>query len=268
VAFGYYGIWGVIFFHYLASSLAYATSSPGNLISVIPAFGSPLLLVSWFLLIRFSFEYSKRRFPRRLTFIYFAVALPLLALFLYVIKMKLPAEDFDMDQLYKIVLSIHLSFTFATSIILIFHQSENKIHLSPFILVLSLLIPAISLFVSFVFIPSHWLFAPLFILSYFLAPAFLPAIIYFNIGDFEVRREKISGFEVFCNRFEISKREAEIVEQICKGKTNKEIAESLFITLQTVKDHASRIYLKTEVSNRVQLTNLVRSYLKSSQNQF
>ena len=58
--------------------------------------------------------------------------------------------------------------------------------------------------------------------------------------------------------YEISKREAEIVLEICTGKTNKAISEKLFITLQTVKDQNHRIFTKTGVKSRIQLTNLVR----------
>jgi DNA-binding CsgD family transcriptional regulator len=39
--------------------------------------------------------------------------------------------------------------------------------------------------------------------------------------------------------------------------TNQEISDSLFISVQTVKDHIYRIFLKTGVKNRVQLTNLL-----------
>jgi DNA-binding CsgD family transcriptional regulator len=57
-------------------------------------------------------------------------------------------------------------------------------------------------------------------------------------------------------RFGITPREREIVRLICNGKKNREIADELFISLQTVKDHAYRIFRKTGVSNRVQLANL------------
>ena len=66
-----------------------------------------------------------------------------------------------------------------------------------------------------------------------------------------------SGFTAFCQRYEISPREAEIITELCKGKSNREIADGLFITLQTVKDHLYRIFIKTEVKSRVQLVNLV-----------
>ncbi|OGT70279.1 MAG: hypothetical protein A3H44_01180 [Gammaproteobacteria bacterium RIFCSPLOWO2_02_FULL_57_10] len=62
----------------------------------------------------------------------------------------------------------------------------------------------------------------------------------------------------FLNKYGISKREADILRGIYAGKTNQEIANQLFISLQTVKDHSSRIYQKTFVKNRAQLTTLVR----------
>jgi DNA-binding CsgD family transcriptional regulator len=60
-------------------------------------------------------------------------------------------------------------------------------------------------------------------------------------------------------RFGISKREREIIEQVCSGKSNQEIADTLFISLQTVKDHTHRIYLKMDIKNRVQLINIMQA---------
>lgn len=68
------------------------------------------------------------------------------------------------------------------------------------------------------------------------------------------------GFRAFCKKYGISPREAEISLEISTGKTNQEIADSLFITLQTVKDHAHNIFLKTEVKSRIQLVNLIGKF--------
>lgn len=70
--------------------------------------------------------------------------------------------------------------------------------------------------------------------------------------DFETR---LAGF---VDKHEISKRECEVVRLICQGYSNQEISEALFISLQTVKDHTHRIFVKTGVRNRVQLTNMIR----------
>jgi DNA-binding CsgD family transcriptional regulator/uncharacterized membrane protein YozB (DUF420 family) len=64
----------------------------------------------------------------------------------------------------------------------------------------------------------------------------------------------------FLEEFKISRREEEVIRQLCEGKMNREISDALFISLQTVKDHVYRIYQKTDVKNRVQLINLIQSY--------
>ena len=62
----------------------------------------------------------------------------------------------------------------------------------------------------------------------------------------------------FAEEHDISKRECEVVRLICRGLSNQEISETLFISLQTVKDHTHRIFVKTGVRNRVQLSNMIR----------
>jgi DNA-binding NarL/FixJ family response regulator len=51
----------------------------------------------------------------------------------------------------------------------------------------------------------------------------------------------------------LARREKEIVFHICQGYRNKEIAQKLSISEQTVKSHCNRIYKKLGVSDRLQL---------------
>lgn len=48
---------------------------------------------------------------------------------------------------------------------------------------------------------------------------------------------------------ELTKREVEILELICKQKTAKEIGEILFVTQRTVEGHKNNILMKTGVKN-------------------
>ena len=52
---------------------------------------------------------------------------------------------------------------------------------------------------------------------------------------------------------ELSNQETKIKKHIIDGKSNKEIAEELFISLHTVKTHITNIYNKLNVSNRKEL---------------
>ena len=54
---------------------------------------------------------------------------------------------------------------------------------------------------------------------------------------------------------DLSNQEIKIKKHIIDGKSNKEIAEELFISLNTVKTHISNIYSKLNVSNRKELIN-------------
>ena len=51
----------------------------------------------------------------------------------------------------------------------------------------------------------------------------------------------------------ISAREQEIVELLCQGMTNKQIAETLFISETTVKTHVSNILTKLNLHDRMQI---------------
>lgn len=54
---------------------------------------------------------------------------------------------------------------------------------------------------------------------------------------------------------ELSNQEIKIKEYMLSGKSNKEIADELFISLNTVKTHITNIYNKLNVSNRKELIN-------------
>ena len=53
-------------------------------------------------------------------------------------------------------------------------------------------------------------------------------------------------------RLGISKREQEVLELISKGLSNQEIADKLFVSVNTIKTHSSNLFQKLEVSRRTQ----------------
>lgn len=50
----------------------------------------------------------------------------------------------------------------------------------------------------------------------------------------------------------LSERELDVLKEVAEGKTNKEIAETLFVSVNTVKTHILNIYVKLDVQNRTQ----------------
>lgn len=52
---------------------------------------------------------------------------------------------------------------------------------------------------------------------------------------------------------ELSKQELTVRDLILQGKSNKEIANELFISLSTVKSHITNLYAKLNVANRQEL---------------
>jgi DNA-binding CsgD family transcriptional regulator len=62
--------------------------------------------------------------------------------------------------------------------------------------------------------------------------------------------------EELLKKYNISAREKEIIEEILAGKTNQAIADSLCISLWTVKSHIYNIFQKTGAKNRVGLVKI------------
>ena len=58
--------------------------------------------------------------------------------------------------------------------------------------------------------------------------------------------------EIEFKRLGISKRELEVLELMTQGFSNQEIADKLFVSLNTVKTHSSNLFNKLEVKRRTQ----------------
>ena len=65
---------------------------------------------------------------------------------------------------------------------------------------------------------------------------------------------------------ELSQREKEILLMLAAGATNKDIAEQLFLSLNTVKSHIYNIYRKIDVPNRLQASLWAAKHLGDAEN--
>ncbi|TDQ11547.1 response regulator [Pedobacter metabolipauper] len=69
-----------------------------------------------------------------------------------------------------------------------------------------------------------------------------------QVADFFYRKPAEINAEA-----ELSSREVEIIALIRQGMSNKEVADKLFISLDTIKYHIKNIYRKLQISNRSEL---------------
>lgn len=72
--------------------------------------------------------------------------------------------------------------------------------------------------------------------------------------DLSIRIEKISADR------KLTEREAVVVKLLYEGSTYRDIAEYLYISVNTVKHHITNIYKKLDVSSKMEMINLIRKY--------
>lgn len=60
------------------------------------------------------------------------------------------------------------------------------------------------------------------------------------------------------SRLNLSKRELEVLELMARGLSNDEIAANLFVSLNTIKTHSSRLFEKMEVKRRTQAVDFAK----------
>ncbi len=253
-AFGFYGIWGQFIIVVLAGErLDPALYSTVSVFSLL--LGLPFLIVSWMMLIRFAAEAAGIRLSSYFTPLFLILNLVLIVVLAIAIKRLEFSEALPLFRYYYAAAA--LLFTLVATLLLTMGRSpsparRDRTRVAALLMggtvaqsLLLLLIPHSAwMALIFVFLLFATVTVTVLWLSYRcdLKPATPP--------------EPLSlprGIEEFFRRSEISPREAEIVREICNGLSNQEIANKLFISLQTVKDHTSRIYLKTNVRNRMQL---------------
>jgi two-component system, NarL family, response regulator LiaR len=81
----------------------------------------------------------------------------------------------------------------------------------------------------------------------------VPATIPFTNGDFTINEKML-------DELGISGRELEVLQLMAKGLSNQEIAETLFVSLNTVKTHSGNLFLKLDVNRRIKAVEKARKF--------
>jgi DNA-binding CsgD family transcriptional regulator len=261
--FGFYGIWGqVVIKAFLATYISEDLLARFSDVAML--LGLPFLVFAWLMLLQFSSGISGRRKNNWMVFWFLLINFSIIFSVGYLVAKTTSIKPVSLIKYYFI--SMHFIYTLLSTIFILFprkgrsviHDYDRKI-IAPI-----LFLVMVSQVVPFLFYTSQIYIGVIFIFTFFIGNTFLP--LYLNYGtllsNFTNKPITDLSFEEFCKRFEISPRETDVVREICNGLSNKEISEILFISLQTVKDHTHRIFIKTNVKSRVQLINLVKEIIK------
>lgn len=257
--FGFYGIWGqVVIKAFLSTYISAELLSRFSDIAIL--LGFPFLVFAWLMMIRFSSFISGRKNSNWFIFWFLLLNFSVILVVGYIITKTSTLKPVHLIKYYFIFMNFLYSLLSMYLIIFprkgrsVIHEYDRK-RISPAIFLIM-----IAQCTPLLFYTSQQYLAVIFIFTFFAGNTFLP--VYLNYGTllsaFTDETAKDISFEEFCAKFEVSPRETDIVREICNGLSNKEISGKLFISLQTVKDHTHRIYIKTNVKSRVQLINLVK----------
>lgn len=72
-----------------------------------------------------------------------------------------------------------------------------------------------------------------------------------DTGDFVLNEREL-------NRLRISERELEVLQLMAEGLSNQQIAGRLFVSLNTIKTHSSKLFEKMEVQRRTQAVDMAK----------
>lgn len=257
--FGFYGIWGqVLIKTFLTPYLSDGLQTRFSNISLL--MGLPFLVFAWLMLLLFSSSIAGRQKVRYFVPGFLIMNFSLLFLLGYFIAQHESAGPESLIRNYFIIMN--LSYALLASYIIRLSGRSRILTRKQDMRIPALLLSLITAIqcVPLVFYTTESWIGLIFIFVFFSGNVFLPVFLSYAalLPAVPDKSEQNLSFGDFCSRYEISPRESDVIREICRGLSNREISESLFISLQTVKDHTHRIYIKTNVRNRVQLINLVK----------
>jgi DNA-binding CsgD family transcriptional regulator len=266
-AFALYAIWGHILLRSLLTGLTTRSEVVESVANFSSILGLPFLFISWVMLINMAYSlYGKSAGRSWIT--YHAGLFVLLIAGVWagydLLSDRGLIESESVRYIQIAYISIFGLINYAVFMALVKRFNNTTVIRGRFrVLVFTMLMVAAFIIqtgaVVFAF-SGVWQLAAVILI--FFASNFFPLYYLRTNADFifqPVRADNSSEESIskIAKKYKITRREQEIVTQICLGKSNQEIADALFISLQTVKDHTHRIYSKIGIRSRMQLVQLV-----------
>ncbi len=263
--FGFYGIWAQILMRSLLSSTDIETVKV--VANFLPVLGIPFLIISCIMLAKMGY-YLDQIAPKinliRIHIIIFVAIVTIIGGLFFTLgeNHSIFVEHLTYLEIGILLLFEFIYMVFFVSIVLFFSKKYRNPYKNIIDRFIALMI--LGLFFRTVLLLLHeinpWGLAPLLVL-YFLSnffPVFylkLKSDLVFTPVSAEDPSEEKKA--LLFNKYKITKREREIINKICEGNTNQQIADDLFISLQTVKDHTHRIYSKIGINSRLKLVQMI-----------
>jgi DNA-binding CsgD family transcriptional regulator len=268
-AFALYGLWGQIVTRGLLAALETDAAAIEVVAGFLPAFGVPFLLVSWAMLLAMAGSMFGKPLKTAWHSVHVVVFLLLLLgswLAVGWVRAEPGSRFVGLGALEAAaMIGVELVY-FAAFLVLVARfgaaaEADKRRVFFRFAALMGVGFAARSLLAGLVLADVR--LAPVALLGAYASN--LPALLYLRANADRVfapvRAEQATkaGIAHVLDRYGVTKRERQIVEKICLGKTNKQVADELFISLQTVKDHTHRIYSKIGINNRMQLVQLMNA---------
>lgn len=266
-AFAFYGLWGQV----LTRGLLAAVDTDAAVVNVVavfvPVLGVPFLFVSWAMLVNMAGSmFGKVIKPKWHSVHVVVFVLLLLGAWTAVARLQAePASPLDVLGIIEVAAMVGIELLyFAAFLVLVWRfrvvaEGDKRRVLLVFSALLCGAFVARSLLATLVLVDIR--LGVVGLLAFHGSN--LPALLYLRsnadrvFAPVKAEHATKQGMEHVLDHYGVTKRERQIVQKICLGKTNKQIAEELFISLQTVKDHTHRIYSKIGVNSRMQLVQMM-----------
>jgi DNA-binding CsgD family transcriptional regulator len=266
-AFAFYGLWGQILTRGLLGVVDTDAAAVNLVAMFVPLLGVPFLFVSWAMLVNMAGSMFGKRIKPAWHSVHIAVfGLVLIGAWTAVGRLQAqPASPLDVLGLIEAASMVGIEFLyFMAFLVLVWRfrvvaERDKRRGLLVFSALFCGAFVARSLLAALVLVDIR--LGVVALLAYHGSN--LPALLYLRanadrlFAPVKAEHATRQGMEHVLDHYGVTKRERQIVQKICLGKTNKQIAEELFISLQTVKDHTHRIYSKIGVNSRMQLVQIM-----------
>lgn len=256
--FGFYVFWGQVLIVLVLKTLV-TNDLLTKVINITAYLGSPFLIFAGLMFLKFTREISGRKTTGRFIALFLSANTLIILVAAYMLN-KLNIID-AVDLVKYVFMIINILYTILGLIYLLKgKKKQNKLKKDDiknitFWLIFIMLVQNSAI----LFYDKNIYFTLLFIVIFYLLGVFIPVYLrYFaDLSMLLLPADIPLTFNIFCQKYDISKREKEVIYEVCNGLSNQQIADKLFISLQTVKDHTHRIYFKTNCSSRTQLIKMV-----------